>query len=209
MRFLLTFMVLTAALAPFSAMAQVKIIPGQKEHPLLDNKTMPQTIEQYSNLYYTRCLGENKDPKMSEYTELQCACTASRMPAVLTLEEMQKLFDPNNKDDYYYSRLMTLGYAPCLDDTVHNFVFDDCLVSPAFQKIPSRKKLATCQCIGDYMGGHVPQSAVAQMPGASGYKFDLTKTVLNPLPYILGSENFQNISRYPAKSCIQQKVKGW
>ncbi len=211
MKLLFSILLLCLSAVPHAALAQAKIIPGthEKLQPFLGKEVMPETPAAYANLFYKKCVGENEDPKLDEYVETQCGCTSSRMPAALTLEEMQKLFDPANKDDYFYTRLITLAYVPCLEDSVHDFVYDNCLLAPSLENVSKGKKADVCQCIGDYMANEALQNPELQMPGFKGHGFNLSKAVYNPFPYVINSENFRLQSQYPTKSCVQKKVNGW
>jgi hypothetical protein len=196
---------------PHMAMAQVKIIPGAapKQHELLDESApLPKNMSSLANIYYAKCVNENKDPALAEYIQIQCGCTASRVPIVMSIQEMQAFLDPAIQDDYYYSRLMTLAYVPCLENSVGAFVYDDCLTSSLSRRVRTSLRAKTCQCIADNVGERLPRYAISAMPGTKGSDegFDLKQALMNPIKNIIGSEMFGNLMKYPTEACFLERL---
>jgi hypothetical protein len=208
MKLLLSILLLFIVAAPQTALAQAKIIPGgtPQAHPLLDDMPLPKDMSELANHYFKMCVAEDKNPQLAEYNDIQCGCTASRIPTVMSVHEMQKFFDATNTDSYFYTRLMTLAYTPCLEESISAFVYDDCLTGSAVKRLNDSHKVMVCQCMADYGSNQIVPHAMLSMPGMKELDegFDLSKAKLNPLGDIVFSHLFSNIMQYPSKKCFTE-----
>lgn len=175
---------------------------------LLDRTEAPRNLNDYANLYYHQCVKANKSPRLTPYVETQCACTASAIPAAMTMRDMEIFMRPGTRNSYPYVRLMSLAYIPCLKTSMHDYTLDTCLADPKFQKL--KKDQLVCECIADGVSESAMQNApsLGSLPGYQGQVFDMTKITNEPFPYIIDSRPLGDAQVYYTSNCIQTKEFG-
>jgi hypothetical protein len=208
MKWFFSLLLLILCAAP-QAKAEQKLFKADPRdaHVLNSPQSQPQTVKDYANLYYRNCMAANTTKSMKEYVATQCACTAFKIPEAMTLEDLHALFDANNKDSYYFSRLMALAYAPCLEISVHDFAYDGCIANVEHQKM--RKKPQFCECVAGALGQDMSKFGETQIPGYQRKGYDLQKVPDNPFPYVINSQNFQTKSKYNTSRCLQNEEYSW
>ncbi|MCC7305644.1 MAG: hypothetical protein IT558_05225 [Alphaproteobacteria bacterium] len=205
MRFLL-FMVLVVLLVSPAQAADSHFATPEGIAPLLDHSdpTKAKTMNDYADLYYKNCRTLNKSETMAGYMDAQCACTAAKLPAILTLEQAQALFS-GKPSAYLQGRVLMLAYAPCMTESVRNIAYDTCFDTQT--RIKHRKNV--CTCVADGVAGYIDKYGYRMIPGMMNSEFDPKKAVDNPLAYVLDLEGFKGKTTYYTNSCVQRKEFGW
>lgn len=173
----------------------------QKNILLADPKDVMDSVQDYANIYYTNCIKAEADSTLKEYAAMQCACAASAMPEIMTMADTQKLFDPKNKDDAPFTRFMTLGYGPCLEQTIPKYTYDACFTSPGMKKLVHRHKI--CQCMSKGMGEVMVKYANSLLPGAKVYGYDIDRATDDMLSYAITQRTFETQADYYNTTCMQ------
>ena len=201
-RFLITLLLVLASIPVMAAEEQPTDV-----RKLLDRTAQPKHLTDYANLYYQQCIMANKDPKMKEYIESQCACTASNIPANMTMDDMNMFMRPGQKNSYYYTRLITLAYMPCVETTMKNYIYDTCMDDPRYSRF--KRSIAVCTCLGKGVANMATSTGAAQLPGYQGQGYDMTKITDNPFPPILDSLPVADARIYYTNTCVQTHELKW
>jgi hypothetical protein len=172
---------------------------------LLSGREQPRNLADYANLYYAKCVAAEKDPQLAEYVQTQCACTASNIPSTMTMDDMDLFMRPGIRSSYYYTRLMTLAYIPCLETSIHDFTFDACMTDYKTLK----RSLKVCECIADGAAESARIAAGPQLPGYNGSGYDMTKITSRPFSFTIGSEPYSASTKYYTQRCVQSIEFGW
>lgn len=169
----------------------------------------PRNLQDYANIFYGNCIAGGSNPEMSEYIKNQCACAAAALPDILTLEQAQALFGQNSLAGvkYPYTRFMLLGYAPCLEDSLRDIAFDECVSSPANQKLRYRR--AVCECIGKGARDYAKKWQHLLIPGLKDGSYDPELAEDDPLSWALGFKGFGIQMEYHNAKCLQTEELGW
>jgi hypothetical protein len=205
MRFFLLILLLGLIFAPH-ARAQQGIFPIEPQSPLelLEPQMALKTLPEFANAYYLNCQKANTDERLKPYVSTQCACASAGMMQSFSRDQASRLLDPQNRDSYYYARLMILAYVPCLQISVHDFVFDDCMAGTPKNELPAKYQVCECLANGLARAASGPNAAV-YIPGY-GSNFKLSETVANPFPYVISSEGLQNVSQAYIPACADQEL---
>lgn len=206
MRFLYAFLILlTFMTAPARAQDILRDHRADDPSALLDgNIQKPETEADYANLYYERCLRSNEDPVMKEYVATQCACTSVKMMEFMNLKDMEALFTRTQEGNFQQARILMLAYAPCMYDSVYDFVFDGCYFSKENQQTV-RHRRAVCECYAGDMANHVAKNGYKFIPGLGYGSFNPDLAVPNPLLHILEGNNFRYASNSTFRGCMMRK----
>lgn len=168
----------------------------------------PVTIEDYANLYYDSCTSSNTDEFLKDYIGGQCACAAAKIPEILSLDDVKTLFTKTKAGDFQQARVMLLGYIPCLYNSVHDFVYDQCLDNNQTRK-QFRHAVKVCECYGKGMGDYAASKGQNLIPGFTRNTFDSEKSVPNPLSYIIQTPFFEKKSSGILEQCVMTEERGW
>ncbi|MCE7886233.1 MAG: hypothetical protein DYH13_01845 [Alphaproteobacteria bacterium PRO2] len=169
---------------------------------------VPQTVNEYANIYFENCHKANTETELDEYVVTQCACTASKLPEFMELKNMRSLFTKSQEGDFQQSRVMMLAYMPCLYESINEFVFDSCYYSNDMRKkMNSPRKI--CECYSHKMGDYIASKAEFFIPGMVRGGFDVTKAVPNPLAHIIGSRDFERQSGWQFEQCVMTESYGF
>lgn len=169
---------------------------------------LPQTVNEYANLYFQNCHKANKETDLDQYVTSQCACTASKMTEFMDLKNMRALFTKGQEGDFQMGRVMMLGYLPCLYDTIYEFVFDGCYYPNEMRK-KMRSPRKVCECYSHKMGDFIASKGEFFIPGLVRNGYDPSKAVANPLAHIIGSQDFDHQSKYEFEQCVMTESYGW
>lgn len=169
---------------------------------------VPQTVNEYANLYFQNCHKANTDTELDEYVSSQCGCTASKMTEFMDLRNMKTLFTKTQEGDFQMGRVMMLAYLPCLYDSIYEFVFDSCYYSDEMRKKMNNPR-GICECYSHKMGDYVASKGESFVPGFVRDGFVSSKAVANPFAHIIGSSQFNRKSRWEFEQCIMTESYGW
>lgn len=169
---------------------------------LLDATKIPKTVTDFSNLYFMGCMDSNRIPELRQYMVTQCACTAANMQKHMSFEQASRLFSSRTRDNYYYSRFMTLAYIPCLRYSVDDLAHDLC--RKAERNSPARQ----CSCVGEGVSKQASSvGAISLIPGYTGGGFNLNETVDNPFPDVVTSDNIRVTQDHYMSACKNPHLK--
>lgn len=192
-----TFLLFTVVLfVSFNAQAQGLFKEqNQALTELLDTSKMPKNMNDYANIYFMKCMQSNNISELQPYMIAQCACTSAEIQKNMTFPQMEKLFNNRTRDDYYYTRFMTLAYVPCLRYSMHDLAYDLC-------KNKKSNSENQCKCVGKGVADHfsVP-GAISLIPGYTGGGFSLTDTVDNPFVTVFAHDGVQTVKKYFMETC--------
>lgn len=169
---------------------------------------VPQTVNEYANIYYKNCHKANTETELDQYVVTQCACTAAKLPEFMELNNMKSLFTKTQEGDFQQGRVMMLAYMPCLYDSIKEFVFDSCYYSNDMRKKMNNPR-KICECYGHKMGDHIAANGEFFVPGMAREGFDASKAVPNPLAHIIGSSDFNRQSRWQFEQCVMTESYGF
>ncbi len=167
--------------------------PGEKE----------ETLEDYINIYYGKCVKGNNNQDIAQYVQIQCACTAATASKIMTKKNMRDIFTKQENRDFLLSRLMEYGYIPCMKESIRNIVFDNCLDSTTTQR-RIRNPRHVCNCVGEGMAKYVQKQARHMMPSFDRFRFFPERSPDNPLQSVLSHRLFDKKSRSVMSSCLAQ-----
>ncbi len=201
MRIILALLLLVTATMPARAQtARALFTLPEKNILLADPKDGMDSVQDYANIYFNNCLKASGDPGLKEYVSMQCACAASAIPEILTMDDVKKLFDLKNKDNMPFTRFMTLGYAPCLRETIPKLTYDSCF-SGKMKKIVRGHKI--CQCMSKGMEEVILKYGPSLLPGSNLYSYDINNATDDMLAYVITQPPFETQSEYYRTSCMQ------
>ncbi len=171
-------------------------------------KPLPKTLADFANIFYNNCLSANQDESLNEYVKTQCGCAAAKMPEALTLDQAQRLFNlvPGASIKYPYSRFVMLAYMPCMQTTLRDIVFDNCLTSPANVRIYYKRSV--CKCMGNGIQDFVSKSGEYLFPGYGYDGFDPEQAVDNPIAWALKNKGLEIQTEYYYTTCVYNKESG-
>ncbi|MGB4057996.1 MAG: hypothetical protein WBK77_07930 [Alphaproteobacteria bacterium] len=175
---------------------------------LLETNKIPQTPQDYSNVYFKACLASNSDISMTEYVKTQCGCTALKMVEFMSIQDMKHLFSETKEGDFQQGRVMMLAYMPCMYTSVNQFVFDNCFYDDN-SRTKLRRPRKTCECYARNMGNYVASNGQYLVPGFVRDGYDKKKAVPNPLVHILLGERFLRHANEEFEKCVMKEEKGW
>lgn len=194
-----------------AALAQDMLSSERNKDPttklLEDPSKMPITVEDYANIYYRICAGENSSPDLADYNQMQCACTAAQIPKFMTLSDVKSLFEEGPGGELQQGRLMTSAYIPCLYHSVYNVVYDACFYDDKTRK-NLRHARKVCGCYAHAMGSYVSSKGRNLVPGFTRIGYDSKKSVPDPLAFIIGADFFSRTGRTEFRKCYLVEERG-
>lgn len=209
--FLLIFAILVAAL-PRPGLASSEVLYTLKDNTAAilaepDQESSSKTLDEYLELFFNNCVRANTDETIAEYVELQCACTASEMATFMTPKNMEAFFTETREGNFQHARMIELGYARCLNQTVSDLVLDNCYGSEKAQNGYKRPR-AVCQCLAGNMGPYVEEKSQWMIPGYTRNGFDRKQSTAVPLIDVISSRGFNEIAEYFLSKCTFSKEYG-
>ena len=148
------------------------------------------------NIYYKKCMQSESLAFDEEEKTLLCACTAAKIPEVLTGPEFAELYKDTKAGRNARIILMTYAYTDCMDQAVSDKVYKDCLYGKELDGIIYGKK-NICRCVAKEYNDLLIIAAPDFFMDA--IKYD--PMTLNPLErHFISETYFYNLKRY-SKAC--------
>lgn len=157
----------------------------------------PADINDFANTYYENCMKTRHPVIMGEHLQMMCACTASKIPDVMTVQQMQALQTDTDEGQFQRNRMMMFVYAPCIEYPTRALVEDSCMSNPQV-KTAIRHYPKVCKCLGD----HMAETMARQAPNAIEKAIKRNPKDLDPLGVLVNSKNFELHSRSHMKECL-------
>lgn len=122
------------------------------QEPLL-GRSAPTTLSDdknfWANLFFENCLKANQAESLTDYNTQFCACSAAMLPAQMSLRDIQRAFVDKDTWRGHYARadIHLLVQAPCLQDLIYDYAFDECSgqLMQARLLSPRRDKICACK----------------------------------------------------------------
>lgn len=205
MRALLALLVFLSFTISAHAAQKLFTLGPQNNLHLLNPEQELKTVQDYANVYFKNCVASNEDPGIQEYIETQCACTAAKMQEVMTYDQMVQLFDPLARDSYPYTRMTALAYMPCIDTSVRDYLYDDCLDNAKSNGIYNKDLV--CGCMSEKVANSLSKYGAPRLPGYNALGFDLSAVVDNPFTYLITNRSFKEARSAYGAECMATKER--
>lgn len=114
------------------------------------------TINELADGYYTRCISANRQKELASYVQSQCACTAAKLPEFMSVDEVLAALTETPDTELQNSRILLNAYIPCLENSVQDFVFDECARGKYKNELLTNPR-NFCACLSTNMAEYVAQ----------------------------------------------------
>ncbi|MCC6597300.1 MAG: hypothetical protein IT559_00735 [Alphaproteobacteria bacterium] len=155
------------------------------------------TIDDFANRYYANCQAQQHPLLQGKNLELLCGCTASRLPEVMSVEQVQQMQEDSEEGQYQRNRMLLFVYAPCIEYPTRALILDQCLGDPQVQAGMKNFK-TVCSCLADEMAAFMKEHA----PGTIRNALRANQKDIDPLSTLLQSSAFDAASKSKMTECI-------
>jgi hypothetical protein len=168
----------------------------EKEAPAI---APPATIQEAANRYYGECLKKQHPLLDAENQKLLCGCTASKIPGVMSLEQMSVMTQNNDAGAEQRARMTLFVYTPCIEYPTRAMVLSSCMNNPGVKGTLANPQ-GVCGCLADKMADFMRGAAPGAMKGA----LMRNRNDFDPLSALMGSDGFQAEQDLALSNCMQQ-----
>ncbi|USO06346.1 MAG: hypothetical protein H6859_03930 [Rhodospirillales bacterium] len=174
-----------------------------KAPPVQAPEAVPQTINEFANAYYKNCMNKQHPVLDSENLQTLCACTAAKIPGVMSVKDMRAMQNDDDEGRLQRSRMLLFVYTPCIEYPTRALIINQCLNTPDVQNTIKNYQ-RVCTCLGDGMAQFMREKAPKYVEVALNRNPD----TLDPLGMLMKSKAYEQESRYYLQRCIQKHVYG-
>ncbi len=152
-----------------------------------------------ANAYFLNCKA-NPDPRFSEETQEQfCGCTATNMMKSFTIEDMQKIGNPQDPAARTaVNKLMINIYAPCIQYPAQEYHYQTCVNDPKTKILGNPETV--CKCAANQVASYLQSNSKNLL------RTILRKnpTIQDPMQAIYDDTSFQSFAKSKLMGCLRR-----